>query len=707
MNIAIVTVYDSIVNFGSFLQAYALGKVLTEAGHTVYYVRRMSEQEICNRFDNLAVKQNKSYGKSILKKVKNKIIVHREQEANKKRFQCLKKDWDCFSIIEIEELKKNKIDIVICGSDEIWNLHNSDIDFPFYSCSQIQGIPKLAYAISSGDTRVTELLENSDYLGYIGDFNCILPRDTMTQELVKSVTGEYVDTVCDPTILLGKDNFTLTDCGKKIGKYMLVYSYYLTMKEKNFIKKYARENHLKIVSPCIYVGVADEIIYTSALNFPSLIAHAECVYTTTFHGAIFSLMYAKKMCCSPRLPKVSNLLKSADAEEYSFNSTASYKNFCDVISRKKEQYRIDSALEKMKINSEIELKKSIELISKEGYHPLGVYYRDETRYYYGFSKDEMNGRSQSSSGGLFYELTQETLKHNGVVFGAVYDPITKKIEHRSTDEVSLQQLLRSKYVESDLGNSFEKIIDYLKQGRDVLFCGTPCQAAGLHKLRELKLNRYPGTLMILDFLCEGVPSTLIFQQYLNDIERKKGKKVKDVVFRSKYYGWSTHCMKIVFEDDSVFVRPSFADPYMHTFIMDLTMNRPSCYQCAFRIEKVSDITLGDFWKVRTIDGTCIDDRGVSAIFVHSERGDELLKSIADRLEIHQLKDENIADMQQFLNTEDRISTRNNFYQIFVKYGFQEAVNRYSTYMYNEGIVGRLKKMKQWIKLEVKRNCIKR
>lgn len=147
-------------------------------------------------------------------------------------------------------------------------------------------------------------------------------------------------------------------------------------------------------------------------------------------------------------------------------------------------------------------------------------------------------------------------------------------------------MLKSKYVESKLGDTYKKIETYLKDGKKVLFCGTPCQAAGLYNLKEKKWSRYKNQLFILDFLCEGVPSYKIFQEYIKDSENKSEKEIETIEFRSKSYGWNVHCMKIQYKDGTSRIIPSFSDSYMHTFIMDLTMNRRSCYACPFREKNI-------------------------------------------------------------------------------------------------------------------------
>ena len=705
MKIAIVTVYDSVVNFGSFLQAYAMSKVLESRGHEVFFVRRMPNDEILKRFNRLAKIQNSVSSKNGIKakflSQRSKYVIQREMDANKNRYKCSLSDWKSIKIIDPAEIEDCGIQLVICGSDEIWNIHNKDIDLDFYSCGWVKHIPKLAYAISSGNSKTSEYLNDPEFFNAVGDFCKILPRDQMTQSLITDITNVKESIVCDPTLLLGQDGFTLTNKGKEFGKYILVYSYFLTRKEKKFIKKYARNNGLKIISPCIYSSIADEVVYTSALDFPSLVFNAECVYTTTFHGTIFSLMFAKRFCALPRLPKVANLLEQLEAYNHELNLDFSYDDFCAVLNKFADRSVIGDGLNRLKSTSEDILWKAIEEIENNGYTPIGNHYESRCKYLYGYTKQD-NIRRKSSSGGLFYELSQVILEDGGVVFGACYDKEMHQVVHKSTEETSIENMLKSKYVESKLGDTYKKIETYLKDGKKVLFCGTPCQAAGLYNLKEKKWSRYKNQLFILDFLCEGVPSYKIFQEYIKDSENKSEKEIKTIEFRSKSYGWNVHCMKIQYKDGTSRIIPSFSDSYMHTFIMDLTMNRRSCYACPFREKKYSDVTIGDLWKVSNVDKSCVDNKGVSAIFVNSEAGNILIEKARKNLYIKELEDRDIFQMEQHLDTSLYLDKRNNFYTEFLSNGYNSAIRKYSTYFQNRGIVDKLKLIKRWTKLEYKR-----
>jgi len=365
MKIAVVTVYDSIVNYGSYLQAFALNRVLEELGHEVYFVRRMPDEKILKRFDALCTEQNRVPRDKIfrtLRQWRRNRRIRLEKEANRYRYELFREDWKALRFIEREELKQNGIELLVCGSDEIWNLHNRDVDFDFYSCFWQRNIQKLAYAVSCGDTSPDELLRTETNRDAIADFDRILPRDDRTQELVNAVYGIGEPLVCDPTILFGYQNYALSDRGKEYGRYLLVYSYRFTKTEKSYILRYAKERKLKIVSPCIRTDFADENVFVSSMEFPSLIANADCVFTSTFHGTIFSLMFAKRFCCLPKLPKVMGLLGQCGALEYVWKDGGTYQCFRELLDRKAEHGKIHRRMDEMRCFSLRILADSIERI---------------------------------------------------------------------------------------------------------------------------------------------------------------------------------------------------------------------------------------------------------------------------------------------------------------------------------------------------------
>ena len=121
-------------------------------------------------------------------------------------------------------------------------------------------------------------------------------------------------------------------------------------------------------------------------------------------------------------------------------------------------------------------------------------------------------RMASSSGGVFIALAKKTLEKGGVVFGAVFDENWEVVHAYAETMESVRPMMGSKYLQSRIGSSYRDTERFLKEGREVLFTGTPCQVTGLHKF----LQKEYSNLLSVDFLCHGVPSPGVWCRYLDE-----------------------------------------------------------------------------------------------------------------------------------------------------------------------------------------------
>lgn len=241
-------------------------------------------------------------------------------------------------------------------------------------------------------------------------------------------------------------------------------------------------------------------------------------------------------------------------------------------------------------------------------------------------------RMSSSSGGIFVCIGQKVIGNQGVVFGASFSE-TFEVQHIEAQErEQLKKLQGSKYSQSELGNTFQKVKKYLEDGREVLFSGTPCQVAGLKKY----LGKEYENLILLDILCHGVPSPKVWKEYLHTLEKAYHSSIQDVKFRDKTNGWYNYSMKIDFLEDN-YNKDHSSDLFMRLFLSDFIL-RPSCYECRYKeIPRCSDITLGDFWGVDKVDPELYDDKGTSIILTHTEKGEQFIEKIAQDSIIRKVK----------------------------------------------------------------------
>ena len=152
---------------------------------------------------------------------------------------------------------------------------------------------------------------------------------------------------------------------------------------------------------------------------------------------------------------------------------------------------------------------------------------------------------KSSSGGAFTLLANIILEDGGIVYGARYNYDKERLEHCSSDKCSMDELRKSKYIESFLGETFKDVREQLLTGRKVLFCGTPCQIEGLHYYLETKKTD-TSNLLLVRFICHGVPANQFFTEYKHYEEKKHKSKMISFDFRPKTNGWRSSDWKMTF-----------------------------------------------------------------------------------------------------------------------------------------------------------------
>lgn len=352
MKIGIVTVYDGL-NYGSFLQAYAMKRFLEDKGHEVLFIRRFTEQENYKLFTTNKPTLECGFIRQIwrnLKKIAGKHKIKKEIQYVNKIFPAYQSAWKELDIINLNEVKS--CDCIVCGSDEIWNLRNAYIDPEFYSCSNYgQNTHKVAVAISIGNTTYEEMIQQQTVVKSIKLFEAILARDERTQEVLSRLLGKEIESVCDPTLLIPKHYFMQDEAPIISKKYLLLYSYNLSDERKKIIKEYAKKRDLLIVSAGMQIDIADVITYESPLKFANLILNAECCFTSTFHGTIFAMLFARRFCSFPAFPKVEDVLKKCNAYNHAWNGVDK-KIFFEIMDSDVCRDEIEKAISEIRSKSE-------------------------------------------------------------------------------------------------------------------------------------------------------------------------------------------------------------------------------------------------------------------------------------------------------------------------------------------------------------------
>ena len=234
---------------------------------------------------------------------------------------------------------------------------------------------------------------------------------------------------------------------------------------------------------------------------------------------------------------------------------------------------------------------------------------------------------QSASGGAADVACGVVLRQGGIVFGAAYDDDLVVKHIAVSDEKGRKKLQSSKYVQSDIGNCFLETKVALQKGQTVLFIGTPCQIAGLYAF----LGGDKDNLFTIDLICHGVPSPKLFKKYIEYQSKCLRGKIISYNFRSKdKRGWGTQYQ--IKTKTKIKIRILSLDRYGKHF-MDGDCYRESCYQCNYaNLNRVADITVGDFWGILNCHPDFYSSKGVSSVFINTDKGKKLferMKSYAD------------------------------------------------------------------------------
>ena len=265
-----------------------------------------------------------------------------------------------------------------------------------------------------------------------------------------------------------------------------------------------------------------------------------------------------------------------------------------------------------------------------------ITYHSPLRAYIASAKNSEDAQ-MSTSAGVASIIARKLLQTGGVVYGCSGCDVTNIRHIRVCDESSLYKLKGSKYVQSVIADTFSSVKKDLESRLRVLFIGTPCQVAGLYSF----LRKPYEHLFTIDLICHGVPS----QQILNDALREylPGVNLKEVSlnFRHKSKGNSAYGLFVKNQNGDFILNSKFPrNEYITGFLSGL-FYRESCYQCRYsRPERISDITLGDYWDHENNVKMNNKQEGLSMLIVNTSKGASLVSKISPFVN---LLDGNYAD----------------------------------------------------------------
>lgn len=295
---------------------------------------------------------------------------------------------------------------------------------------------------------------------------------------------------------------------------------------------------------------------------------------------------------------------------------------------------------------------------------------------YAVWSNDPEDRKTSTSGGAASVFYQKTLENDGVCFGAAFDDDLRVVIKGYSDS-RIKEFKNSKYVHSSMENTYNEIKKLLINGKKVTFIGLPCQVAAIRTF----LGRNYEDLLLVDLVCHGTPPQKYLYEHINYLETKYKKKTTQVKFRN-----DNEFYFILKADDS---KP-FAnihkdiDTYMISFFESLTY-KESCYGCRYACsERVSDITIGDFWGLGSKEPFEHPYSGaISLVLLNTDKGREFFDTVKDEKLFYEKRtvDEAINGNAQLRRPSKRNENRDVFLEKYCSEGFENAVNSvYGSYI---------------------------
>lgn len=300
--------------------------------------------------------------------------------------------------------------------------------------------------------------------------------------------------------------------------------------------------------------------------------------------------------------------------------------------------------------------------------------KNENIYVQGFQHFDSDILKNSTSGGFFTAASDYLLDNNGVIYSVGEDESQNIVFFRYECSECRDKCRGARYVQASFREHYEKLRHDLLTERFVLVVGTPCQINAIRI--DCLANRIPTEkLILIDLVCHGVGSPVVFKEQIKLLEDKYGKHIVRYFFRTKDKGWHGHFEKAVFQDGSAAFMNKELEYQKMLFGHNLNL-RESCFNCKFTsTTRTGDITIGDFWGLEKICPEFLDENGTSMLLVNTNMGAELVKKVKESSSMYRLFDASIAgyEQPQLKSPAIKDNNYNLFWSIFFEKGYEKTV----------------------------------
>lgn len=297
---------------------------------------------------------------------------------------------------------------------------------------------------------------------------------------------------------------------------------------------------------------------------------------------------------------------------------------------------------------------------------------------YGVKHKVLEEQLSSTSGGFAAALAENIVEQEGIVYGVVYKDVKYVVTCRIDRKKDLWKLKGSKYVQTEIGETFSQVVADLKANKKVAYFGTSCHIDGLQNYLKIK-KIDTSNLVTVDLICHGVPSPMLFEQYIDYLSRRK--PVSRFYFRTKAVGWGfgskTYSPSVRYTDGEKVCSTPCSLAFLQLFFSNNCL-RPHCYQCPYAGKgRVADFTIADFWGLYFLHPEKFDGKGVSLVLTNTDKAENIIHEMnnIDSFETT-LKNANLKQANQ-CHPSPKASSYDEFWKVYQRKGIEGVLKKYT------------------------------
>jgi coenzyme F420-reducing hydrogenase beta subunit len=732
--VGIIT-YHHYYNYGTALQAYALQKAIEGIkGYDAEIIDyRAYEEKKLSKWQMLLLRLRRmpTYfveWKRVTTLKKHGYILSKKNLAFNKFFaDDLVTGGKTFHNYRELQADAPNYDVLVTGSDQTWSPKIGFNPAMFLEFGNKNAL-RIAYAPSLGVSKLSDT--EAHFMNvHLQPYEALSCRERLgTEVLNRCVKGKKIVNVLDPTLLLTASDWSRIAIKPKIkGDYILCYF----IGHKTYYRKIAQQLSEELNLPLYYIPVSWQDLgksnylldETGPKEFLGLIRDARLVLTDSFHGTAFAINFKKSFYTFTKIEggkgasdnsRLYDILSKLHLEDRLYDQLC-HIPFSDVnyieaekaleVERQMSLDYLNDALVDKRICTREECSGCMACVSICAHEAILIEkdlmgfrypmkdmakcvgcglcqrvcpniieptFKKAEKAYVAAAASDIEFQT-STSGGIASVITRSIVRNGGVVYGCTSSDANEIRHIRIDSEKDITLLKGSKYVQSDLQGVFRQVKADLSENHFVLFIGTPCQVAGLKAF----LRKPYEKLITIDFVCHGVPS----QQLFNDIILKNYPKYRtkrmSVQFRFKNEnGNSRYGVRMLDEGNTVCYQEIYPESSFIVGYLGGLFYRESCYQCHYaKGERVSDITLGDYWdrEGQFAKYSSIASHGYSMVLTNTEKGARLFSSISDNIVSTPIEPSVLMSRNgQLQRPMKRNASYNDFMMEYVNYGYNQS-----------------------------------